>query len=125
MRVYLLLLTKPQTLAVLSISTSKCILKDTLPPTALLSATAVLSSTLTPSRTSHRLSDIFFSSSTGQFFFDNDTLTAVAATDIYAANAIAWSDAVANDGAFSMSSCRHKSILTCIRLSRRYVVSLP
>jgi protocatechuate 3,4-dioxygenase beta subunit len=33
---------------------------------------------------------------TGQFFFDSDTLTAVAATEIYAANPIAWSDAVSN-----------------------------
>ncbi|KAK0498865.1 aromatic compound dioxygenase [Armillaria luteobubalina] len=34
---------------------------------------------------------------TGQFFFDNDTLQAVAVNPIYAANAISWSDAVSNE----------------------------
>ncbi|KAK0205411.1 aromatic compound dioxygenase [Desarmillaria ectypa] len=34
---------------------------------------------------------------TGQFFFDNDTLQAVAANTIYAANAIPWSDSVSNE----------------------------
>ncbi|KAK0451847.1 aromatic compound dioxygenase [Armillaria borealis] len=34
---------------------------------------------------------------TGQFFFDNDTLQAVAANSIYAANAIPWSDSVSNE----------------------------
>ncbi|KAK0469045.1 aromatic compound dioxygenase [Desarmillaria tabescens] len=33
----------------------------------------------------------------GQFFFDNDTLQAVAANSIYAANAISWSDSVSNE----------------------------
>ncbi|KAK0489943.1 aromatic compound dioxygenase [Armillaria luteobubalina] len=34
---------------------------------------------------------------TGQFFFDQDTLDAVAANPIYAANSISWSDSVSND----------------------------
>ncbi|KAK0458250.1 aromatic compound dioxygenase [Desarmillaria tabescens] len=34
---------------------------------------------------------------TGQFFFDQDTLDAVAANSIYAANSISWSDSVSND----------------------------
>ncbi|KAG7440588.1 aromatic compound dioxygenase [Guyanagaster necrorhizus] len=34
---------------------------------------------------------------TGQFFFDQDTLDAVAANPVYAANAISWSDSVSND----------------------------
>ncbi|PBK81409.1 aromatic compound dioxygenase [Armillaria gallica] len=34
---------------------------------------------------------------TGQFFFDNDTLQAVAANSIYSANAIPWSDSVSNE----------------------------
>ncbi|KAK0443197.1 aromatic compound dioxygenase [Armillaria borealis] len=34
---------------------------------------------------------------TGQFFFDQDTLDAVAANSIYTANSISWSDSVSND----------------------------
>ncbi|KAK0186830.1 aromatic compound dioxygenase [Armillaria mellea] len=34
---------------------------------------------------------------TGQFFFDQDTLDAVAANPIYAANSISWSDSVSNE----------------------------
>ncbi len=38
--------------------------------------------------------------STGQFFFDNATLEAVAVVEEYAANSISWADGVTNDGTY-------------------------